>query len=172
MNSDQEEVIAILREDNVRLQTQLEQVERQRTHEYYETSPSMYNMVRKFHETYGLVVNDEPLDLYTPDDRDELVALLQLRMNLVKEEFEEFCAAMHIGDLEDIADAIMDLHYVLSGTCVSFGIPEDACFAEVQRSNMSKLGEDGKPIVREDGKILKGPNFSPPDLKKVIYGES
>ena len=73
-------------------------------------------------------------------------------------------------DLVAYVDAVCDLIYVLAGSLVSFGVDLDKCFAEVHRSNMSKLGEDGKPIVREDGKILKGPNFTPPDLRSIIYG--
>lgn len=150
-----------------RLRAQIEQLQRAREQEYHVGGKTMFQMVKEFHEKFGLEVRDEPIDSWVPPQRFEL---WQLRMNLVKEEYREFCEAMQEGNLVMIADAIMDLHYVLSGTCVSFGIPEDACFAEVQRSNMSKLGEDGKPITREDGKILKGPNFSPPDLQSIIYG--
>ena len=92
-------------------------------------------------------------------------------MELVREEYEEFVDAMNGEDLVAIADAIVDLHYVLSGTSVSFGIDEDACFAEVQRSNMSKVDEDGTVHRREDGKIIKGNRFSQPDLHSIIYKE-
>ena len=130
--------------------------------------------LREFHKTYGLDIRDEghPIDFtYTDDDDDERIPLFQLREELVREEYSEFKAAHDSEDLVELADAICDLVYVLVGTAVSYGIPFDKCFAEVQRSNMSKLGEDGKPIVREDGKILKGPNFTPPDLEKIIYGQ-
>jgi len=156
-----------------RLNQQIEQLERQRQHEYFEKSPSFFQMVRHFHETYGLEVNDEPLDIKQLHPHGDLFStpLWRLRMNLCQEEWAEFDKAMDgTEDLVDIADAICDLIYVLCGTAVSFGIPLDECFAEVQRSNMSKLDADGKPIVREDGKILKGPDFSEPDLRSIIYG--
>lgn len=127
--------------------------------------------LREFHLTYGLTVNEKPIDFsLTEDDDDERLPLFQLREELVREEYSEFMGAHDGDDLVELADAICDLVYVLVGTAVSYGIPFDKCFAEVHRSNMGKLGEDGKPIVREDGKILKGPNFSPPDLKGIIYG--
>jgi len=151
------------------LRQQLETLQRQREHEYYEKSPSYFQMVKRFHEVYGLDINDEPVDL------EEAITggLWTLRRVLHEEEYNELNDAMLNRDFRNlvpIADAICDLIYVLCGTAVSFGIPLDACFAEVQRSNMSKLGYDGKPIVRKDGKILKGPDFTPPDLAPIIYG--
>ena len=128
---------------------------------------SMYESVREFHEATGLEVRDKPLDEF--QDK-EYLELWQLRYDLVKEEFLEFQDAMEGGNLVDVADAIMDLHYVLSGTSVSFGIPEDECFAEVQRSNMSKLGPNGEVNRRADGKILKPDTWTPPDLHSIIYG--
>ena len=127
---------------------------------------SYFEMVREFHETYGLVISEEPM---TSKEITDNVELWQLRTNLHTEEFRELGEAMLTGNIVDIADAIGDSIVVLCGTAVSYGIPLDEVFAEIHRSNMSKLGEDGKPIVREDGKILKGPNFSPPDLKSIIY---
>lgn len=136
---------------------------------------TMYEMVREFHEATGLDVRDEPIGIKAgPVETwpESTARLWKLRMRLVEEEFDEFEVAMRQGDLVAIADAIMDLHYVLSGTSVSFGIPEDECFAEVHRSNMSKLNEDGTAIKREDGKILKSDRYSPPDLESIIYGRS
>jgi len=149
------------------LQTQLAASERARQHEYYEKSPSYFQMVKRFHEAYGLDINDEPVDMLER----RIDRLWYLRASLHKEEWDELCRAMDDNDLVEVADAICDLIYVLCGTAVSFGIPLDECFAEVQRSNMSKLGFDGKPIVRDDGKILKGPDFTPPDLRSIIYGD-
>jgi predicted HAD superfamily Cof-like phosphohydrolase len=123
--------------------------------------------LREFHSTYGLVINDLPIDFSHENDQDG--ELFELRYELVREEYSEFEGAWEAENLTDLADAICDLVYVLVGTAVSLGIPFDRCFAEVQRSNMSKLDENGLPIVRADGKILKGPNFSPPDLKSIIY---
>lgn len=130
---------------------------------------SFYDDVREFHEATDLDVSNAPVDIHElqPHGPGSASPLWRLRYKLVTEEFEEFRAAMFAGDLVAIADAICDLHYVLSGTSVSFGIPEDQCFAEVQRSNMSKI--EGGVIRRDDGKILKGENFSEPDLESIIY---
>lgn len=136
---------------------------------------TMFEAVRAFHEATGLEVRDTPIDMKElhPRGTSSSTPLWRLRVNLVAEEHEEFVEAMNDGeDLVPIADAICDLIYVLCGTAVSFGIPLDECFAEVQRSNMSKIGPEGKVNRREDGKILKHKDFSPPDLRRVIYGAS
>lgn len=88
----------------------------------------------------------------------------KLRLELIREEFEELTVATNAMDMIEIADALTDILYVVYGAGHAFGIDLDACFAEVHDSNMSKLGADGKPIYREDGKVLKGPNFRSPDL--------
>ena len=125
--------------------------------------------VKGFHRTFGLVVNDEPIDFSHENlDLDD-AQLFNLRETLMEEEWKELMTAWYGEDLVEVADAICDLIYVLCGTAVSLGIPLDACWKEVHRSNMSKLAEDGKAIKREDGKILKGPNFIEPDLRTVIY---
>ena len=95
----------------------------------------------------------------------------ELRYDLIKEEVDELREALDNRDLVGVADALTDILYVTYGAGHSFGIDLDKCFEEVQSSNMSKLGEDGKPIYREDGKVLKGPTYFPPNLKKVIYNE-
>lgn len=92
----------------------------------------------------------------------------QLRMRLIKEEYEEFEEAIRHRDIVEVADSLTDILYVTYGAAAAFGIDIDKCFEEVQRSNMSKLDENGNPIYREDGKIMKGPNFSEPDLKSII----
>ena len=99
--------------------------------------------------------------------------VMELRMDLIEEEVGEFNDAClnASGSLVDIADALSDILYVVYGAGHSFGIDLDKCFDEVHRSNMSKLGEDGKPIYREDGKVLKGENFSEPNLKEVLYDQ-
>ena len=96
---------------------------------------------------------------------------MDLRIDLIEEELGEFKDAIINGDgtLVDVADALSDLLYVVYGAGHSFGIDLDDCFAEVHRSNMSKLDERGKPIYREDGKVLKGPDFTEPDLESMIY---
>lgn len=93
-----------------------------------------------------------------------------LRIELIEEEAREFRRAVHDFDLPEIADAIGDLMYVTVGAALEFGLGDilDDIMTEIHRSNMSKLGEDGKPIQRADGKSLKGPNFSLPDLQKII----
>ena len=91
-----------------------------------------------------------------------------LRYDLIKEELEELKIAMENKDLLEVADALTDILYVTYGAGHAFGIDLDKCFEEVQNSNMSKLGEDGKPIYRADGKVLKGPNYKPPQLSDLV----
>ena len=91
-----------------------------------------------------------------------------LRYNLIKEELEEFKEAIDKKDLLEVADALTDLLYVTYGAGHAFGINLDDCFNEVQNSNMSKLGTDGKPIYNEAGKVMKGPNYFKPDLSKFV----
>ena len=95
---------------------------------------------------------------------------MELRIDLIEEELQELKDGILLGDgtLVDVADALTDLLYVIYGAGHSFGINLDKCFEEVHNSNMSKLGNDGKPIYREDGKILKGKNFREPNLKEVL----
>ena len=90
-----------------------------------------------------------------------------MRVSLIDEELEELKQAIKDRDLKEVADALTDILYVTYGAGHAFGINLDQCFNEVQQSNMSKLGEDGKPIYNEDGKVLKGPNYFKPDLGKV-----
>lgn len=127
---------------------------------------STLDQVREFHETYGLPVKPAP-DISDPKTN-------ALRINLLAEELEELKEALQAGDVVEVLDALTDLQYVLDGAYLSFGLHDvkDAAFNEVQRSNMSKLGADGKPIRREsDGKILKGPNFFEPDLSQFVKGK-
>jgi predicted HAD superfamily Cof-like phosphohydrolase len=124
---------------------------------------STLEQVQKFHETYGLPVKP------SPDISDEKTNAL--RINLLAEELDELKEALEAGDMVEVLDALTDLQYVLDGTYLSFGMQslKTPAFEEVQRSNMSKLGADGKPIVRpEDGKILKGPDYFKPDLAQFI----
>lgn len=124
---------------------------------------STLEMVQEFHETYGLPV------LSSPNISDEKTNAL--RINLLAEELEELTEALQAGDVVEVLDALTDLQYVLDGAYLSFGLQDKKmpAFTEVHRSNMSKLGEDGKPIRREsDGKVLKGPNYFKPDLVQFI----
>ena len=91
-----------------------------------------------------------------------------LRINLIEEELNEFKEAIAKKDLKEVADALTDILYVAYGAGHAFGINLDACFEEVQKSNMSKLGNDGKPIYNENGKVMKGPNYFKPDLNKFL----
>ena len=116
-----------------------------------------FDHVREFMTTFGQEVKKTP---ELPDEETR-----KLRLELIAEELEELWDAIEDKDLVAIADALTDILYVTYGAGHAFGIDLDECFREVQRSNMSKLGEDGKPIYREDGKVLKGPNYSEPDLK-------
>ncbi len=122
--------------------------------------------VQEFHEGFGLPVKD------TPDISDEKTN--RLRINLLAEELEELQEALKDGDLVEVLDALTDLQYVLDGAYLSFGLQhlKHAAFDEVHRSNMSKLGADGKPVVREsDGKILKGPDYFRPDIARFLETE-
>ncbi len=119
--------------------------------------------VQEFHETYGLPVENAP---HISDEKTNL-----LRINLLAEELDELKEALEQGDMVETLDALIDLQYVLDGAFLSFGLHDvkDAAFNEVHRSNMSKLGEDGKPIRREsDGKVMKGPNYFKPDMAQFI----
>ena len=93
---------------------------------------------------------------------------MQLRYDLIKEELDELEIAMKTKNMKEIADALTDILYVTYGAGCAYGIDPDKCFKEVQRANMSKLGEDGKPIYNEKGKVMKGPNYSEPNLKQFI----
>lgn len=130
-------------------------------------STTTLEKVKIFHETYGLPVKD------APDISDERTNAL--RISLLAEELEELQEALAAGDMVEVLDALTDLQYVLDGAYLSFGLHslKEAAFNEVQRSNMSKLGEDGKPVVREsDGKILKGPNYTPPDIAQFLKNKA
>lgn len=118
------------------------------------------NNVKLFMESFGQEVKSKPE--FPSDDT------VKLRIELISEELQELVDACNAGDIIEVADALTDILYVTYGAAHSFGIPIDECFKEVQRSNMSKLGEDGKPIYREDGKVMKGPNYSVPNLKNVL----
>ena len=121
---------------------------------------SNFEKVKKFMITYGQEVKESAS---FPDEN-----IIKLRLKLIKEELEELEQALNDKNLLEVADALTDILYVTYGAGHSFGINLDACFEEVQRSNMSKLGEDGKPIYNEYGKVMKGPNLSKPNLKQFI----
>ncbi|MBK9177602.1 MAG: nucleoside triphosphate pyrophosphohydrolase family protein [Flavobacteriales bacterium] len=119
--------------------------------------------VRAFHEAFGIPNADRP----TGDigDREAL-----LRYKLIREENEEYLDAAMKGDLVEVADALGDILYILCGTLLKHGLEHkiDQVFREIQRSNMSKLGADGKPIYREDGKVMKGPGYFKPDIAAIL----
>ena len=116
--------------------------------------------VKTFMETFGQIVRTKP---QFPDQK-----TIQLRYDLIQEELNELKEAMEEKNLKEIADALTDILYVTYGAGYAYGINLDKCFKEVQRSNMSKLGKDGKPIFNEKGKVMKGPNYSEPNLKKIL----
>lgn len=119
--------------------------------------------VHEFHSAFGLGINNKPVA-----DLGEAKNLL--RFNLMKEENEEYLEAANNNDLTEVADALGDMLYILCGTIIEHGMQYkiEEVFDEIQRSNMSKLGSDGKPVLREDGKVLKGPNYFKPDIKKIL----
>jgi len=119
-----------------------------------------FELVGDFMEVFGQQVNCEP----TLRDRETQ----DLRIDLISEELEELQLAITNNDIVEVADALTDILYVVYGAGHAFGIDLDECFMEVHESNMSKLGEDGKPIYREDGKVLKGPGYFPPNLEEIV----
>jgi predicted HAD superfamily Cof-like phosphohydrolase len=119
--------------------------------------------VHEFHSAFKLGIKNEPTaDLGTAKNL--------LRFNLMKEENEEYLEAANANDLVEVADALGDMLYILAGTIIEHGMQYKIAevFDEIQRSNMSKLGEDGHPIFRKDGKVLKGPNYFKPNIVEIL----
>ena len=121
---------------------------------------SNFNKVGIFMKTFGQEVKTKPS--FSNDK------INKLRIDLIKEELQELMEAMNNKDLLELADALTDILYVTYGAGYAYGIDLDECFKEVQRANMSKLGEDGKPIYNDQGKVMKGPNYTKPDLSKFV----
>ena len=121
---------------------------------------SNFNKVKTFMNTYGQEIRD---NASFPDKK-----IVQLRIDLIQEELNELKDAINNNDIIEVADALTDILYVTYGAGHSFGINLDKCFNEVQDSNMSKLDENKQPIYNDSGKVMKGPNFFPPNLKKII----
>lgn len=119
--------------------------------------------VHEFHTAFKLNIQEKPT-VNISDERK------QLRFELMKEENEEYLEAAKNNDLVEVADALGDMLYILCGTIIEHGMQDKITevFNEIQRSNMSKLGEDGKPIYREDGKVLKGPNYFKPNITAIL----
>lgn len=141
-------------------------------------TPSVFDMLEEFHRTYGAAIN---IDIRS----EKGIKLKELRESLIVEESQEVCSELFpvdyiptdrgkleveaVVNIQKLTKELADLMYVTIGTAVTFGLPLEEVFAEVHKSNMSKLGEDGKPVYREDGKVLKGPNYKEPDLEKFNY---
>jgi predicted HAD superfamily Cof-like phosphohydrolase len=121
---------------------------------------NFFEDVKEFQTAFKLPVGDRP---HLPKNEDER----QLRIKLLEEEFNEYLAAEVRDDLVEVADALADIIYIACGTAVSYGIPLDKVFAEVHRSNMAKL-VDGKPIYREDGKVMKPQGWQPPNIERIL----
>lgn len=119
-----------------------------------------FEMVKEFHVTYGLPIATSPG--HPPKER------IKLRRDLISEEYWEYDRAVENGDLVNLAQELADILYVTYGTALEYGIPLDEVIAEVHASNMSKLDSDGKVILRDDGKILKGPNYKWPDIARIL----
>jgi len=119
-----------------------------------------FELAGQFMEAFGQEVLTKPT---CPEPN-----LAKLRLELIREEVEELNVGIEGMDIVEIADALTDILYVVYGAGHAFGIDLDSCYAEVHRSNMSKLGEDGKPIYREDGKVMKGPDYFHPNLKDIL----
>ena len=121
---------------------------------------SNFESVKKFMETFGQEIKEKAS---FPNDK-----ITSLRYELIKEELDEFKEAIDKKDIKEVADALTDILYVTYGAGHAFGINLDKCFEEVQNSNMSKLGNDGKPIYNDNGKVMKGPNYFKPNLNKFV----
>ncbi len=121
---------------------------------------SNFEHVKKFMKTFGQEVKEKA---EFPSNK-----IISLRYDLIREELDELRDAIDKKDIKEVADALTDILYVTYGAGHAFGINLDKCFAEVQSSNMSKLGMDGKPIYNEKGKVMKGPNYFKPDLGKYL----
>jgi len=121
---------------------------------------SNFQSVKKFMQTFGQEIKDKT---EFPNEN-----IVRLRYDLIKEELEELHQAIKDNDMKEVADALTDILYVTYGAGHAFGINLDECFEEVQKSNMSKLGADDKPIYNENGKVMKGPNYFKPDLNKFL----
>ena len=121
---------------------------------------SNFSKVGIFMKTFGQDVKNKPS--FSTDK------INKLRIDLIKEELDEFTEAMKNKDLLEVADALTDILYVTYGAGHAFGIDLDKCFEEVQNSNMSKLDQNGEPIYNESGKVMKGPNYFKPDLSKFV----
>ena len=119
-----------------------------------------FEKVKEFMTIFGQEVKTKP---EFPSEK-----ILDLRKKLIEEEYQELKDAIDDNDIIEVADALTDILVVTYGAGIAFGIDLDKCFEEVHRSNMSKLSEEGKPIYNENGKVMKGPNYSPPDIKKFI----
>tara|TARA_Y100000590_G_C15520676_1_gene939279 strand:- start:169 stop:537 length:369 start_codon:yes stop_codon:yes gene_type:complete len=119
-----------------------------------------FEKVKEFMRTFGQEVKDKS---EFPNEK-----IIDLRKKLIEEEFDELKQAINEKDLVEVADALTDILVVTYGAGVAFGVNLDKCFEEVHRSNMSKLSEDGKPIFNEFGKVMKGPNYSKPNLKQFL----
>jgi len=123
--------------------------------------------VEAFHDAYRVPKENQPV-------AEVAETLIDLRFRLMQEENEEYYEAALRGDLVEIADALGDMMYILAGTMITHGMQDviHDIFDEIHRSNMSKLGEDGQPIYREDGKVMKGPNYFRPDIQSILEGRS
>ena len=119
-----------------------------------------FENVRKFMKTFGQEVKEKA---EFPNEK-----ITILRYELIKEELQELKEAIEKNDIKEVADALTDILYVTYGAGHAFGINLDRCFKEVQSSNMSKLGKDGKPIYNDKGKVMKGPKYFKPDLSKFV----
>jgi|TARA_B100000959_G_C14900877_1_gene590858 predicted HAD superfamily Cof-like phosphohydrolase len=121
---------------------------------------SNFKSVKKFMQTFGQEVKNKA---EFPEEK-----IVKLRLDLIREELEEFREAVEKKDIKEVADALTDILYVTYGAGHAFGIDLDRCFEEVQNSNMSKLGDDDKPIYNDQGKVMKGPKYFKPDLSKYV----
>lgn len=120
-----------------------------------------FEMVREFTKKFKQPIPETPS--FPAKD------IIKLRIELIREEFQELKDAIKDNDIVEVADALVDIVYVTLGAAAAFGIDFDSCFNEIHDSNMSKLGKDGEPVYRKDGKVIKGEFYRPPNLRDIIF---
>ncbi|KKN38905.1 hypothetical protein LCGC14_0748660 [marine sediment metagenome] len=126
---------------------------------------SAMKMVEKFQRVFSIPISKKcRLPMSTPSDKEAR----ELRMRLLHEEYMEYLAGEEAHDMEEIADGLADMVYIICGTALTYGIPLEQVFDVVHRSNMAKLGPEGKPLVRSDGKVTKPEGWKPPDIARVL----
>lgn len=133
--------------------------------------PTQLEKVREFHCAFGITNSEPESSFFAMDNEGHGPKNRRLRRKLLWEEFQEYLEAEQENDFIEVADALADMCYIIAGTALSYGIPLEKVFDEVHASNMRKLGPDGKPIYREDGKVIKPKDWKPPNIEQILLDE-